>query len=72
MSFGSFGSAVSFCIVVVMNEGMVNGSRHEQQEIKSADSKTSDTGKYILNHFVSFYFNNLIRVLYLMLIMIHH
>ena len=35
-----------------MNEHLtVNGSRNEQQHIKSTDSKTDNTGKYILRHF---------------------
>lgn len=44
---------MSFCIVVVMNKHMVNGSPNEQQEIKSTDSKTGNTGKYIIKYFLS-------------------
>lgn len=47
VSSGSFGFAeVSFCIVLVMNEHMVNGLPNEQQEMKSTDSKTGNTGKF--------------------------
>lgn len=48
-------SGIIFVVVVVMNEQIVNGSCNEEQDIKSADSKTDNTGKCILVIFVSFY-----------------